>query len=54
VRGNTIRYRTDQPLTANPQLVRHLTGLGLGVVSLHEVTQSLEEVYLRVVTDEND
>jgi ABC-2 type transport system ATP-binding protein len=49
VQGNTIRYRTEEPAIINPQLVRCLTSLGLGVVSLREVSQSLEEVYLRVV-----
>ncbi|MCP4424738.1 MAG: ABC transporter ATP-binding protein [Chloroflexi bacterium] len=51
VRGDTIRYSVEQPVVANPQLVRRLTSLGLGVVALREVTQSLEEVYLRVVAD---
>ncbi len=49
VRGNCLRYRTPDPVRTNPHLVRRLTGLGLGVVSLKEVSQSLEEVYLRVV-----
>jgi ABC-2 type transport system ATP-binding protein len=52
VQGNTIRYRTEKPAIINPQLVRCLTSLGLGVVSLREVSQSLEEVYLRVVDAE--
>jgi ABC-2 type transport system ATP-binding protein len=47
--GPVIRYRTQNPVTDNPMVVRHLTGLGVGVVSLTEVTQSLEDVYLRVV-----
>ncbi|MCB8966236.1 MAG: ABC transporter ATP-binding protein [Chloroflexota bacterium] len=51
---NTIRYRTPDPTVTNPQLVRHLTGLGLGVVSLYEVTQSLEDVYLHVVEETKD
>ncbi len=51
VRGDKIRYRTPDPHETNPQLVRRLTGLGLGVVSLYEVTQSLEDVYLRVVEE---
>jgi len=51
VKNDTVRYRTDNPQVTNPQVVRHLGGLGLGVVSLQEVTQSLEEVYLRVVGD---
>jgi ABC-2 type transport system ATP-binding protein len=54
VQGSTIRYRTEQPAITNPQLLRCLTNLGLGVVSLREISQSLEEVYLRVVAEEND
>jgi ABC-2 type transport system ATP-binding protein len=46
---NLIRFRTDQPDVINPKLVRRLDALGLGVISLQEVPQSLEEVYLRVV-----
>lgn len=53
VRGDTIRYRTEQPFVTNPQLVRCLTEKGLGVVSLREITQSLEEVYLRVVAEDH-
>lgn len=43
---NTIRYRTPAPETVNPQIVRYVSTLGAGVVSLREVPQSLEEVYL--------
>jgi hypothetical protein len=32
-------------------VVRLLLEQGVGVVGLHEVTQSLEEVYLRVVSE---
>lgn len=53
VNNNTIRYRTPQPETTNPQLVRRLGELGLGVISLYEIPQSLEEVYLRVVAGES-
>ena len=49
VRGELVRYRTPQPAAANPRLVQRLTELGFGVVSLHPIYQSLEEVYLRVV-----
>lgn len=48
---NVIRYSTERPEEINPKLVRHLQGMGLGVITLHEVTQSLEDVYLRVVSD---
>ncbi len=51
-RGNTIRYRTDQPELVNPRLVSCLHGLGLGVVSLYELPQSLEDVYMSVVSPE--
>jgi len=49
VQDNRIRYRTANPVRTNPLLVRRLTSLGLGVISLQEVSQSLEAVYLRVV-----
>ncbi|MCA9938101.1 MAG: ABC transporter ATP-binding protein [Anaerolineales bacterium] len=44
-----LRFRTDDPERTNPRVVRRLMELGLGVVSLREVSQSLEEVYLRVI-----
>lgn len=52
VEGDTIRYRTPRPQITNPQLVRRLHDLGLGVVTLQEISQSLEEVYLSVVNAE--
>jgi len=52
VSENTIRYRTPNPEQTNPLLVRRLGELGLGIVSLREVNQSLEDVYLRVVAEE--
>lgn len=52
VTEGTIRYRTPDPIQTNPGLVRRLDELGLGVVLLKEISQSLEDVYLRVVSDE--
>jgi ABC-2 type transport system ATP-binding protein len=49
-----MHYRTDDPAVTNPILVRKLTESGIGVISLREVTQSLEEVYLQVVADGNN
>jgi ABC-2 type transport system ATP-binding protein len=49
VQDNVIRYRTETPAITNPRLVRRLTELGLGVVALRELPQSLEQVYLSVV-----
>lgn len=56
VRDNVIRYRADDPIVANPRVVQRLVSLGLGVVSLTEITKSLEDVYLNVVAgdDAND
>ena len=51
---NGIRYRTSDPAKDNPVLVRRLGELGLGIISVQEVTQSLEDVYLRVVADEQE
>ncbi len=51
ISDNCIQYRTADPTTINPQLVRRLDGMGYGTVSLREVSQSLEEVYLRVVEE---
>jgi len=46
---NEIRYRTTNPVQDNPALVRRLGALGLGIISVQEVAQDLEAVYLRVV-----
>ena len=54
VEGDVIRFRTDNPDITNPQLVRRLGGLGLGVISLQTISQSLEQVYLRVVAEEQE
>jgi len=54
VRDDVIRYRTEHPDQTNPQLVRKLDELGLGVISLQPVSQSLEQVYLRVVEADKD
>jgi ABC-2 type transport system ATP-binding protein len=51
VEDGTIRYRTSDPNEVNPQLVRRLDSLGLGVITLQELPQSLEDVYLRVVSE---
>lgn len=51
VHNDTIRYRTETPDMVNPQLVRCLDNLGLGVISLQPVSQSLEQVYLHVIEE---
>jgi ABC-2 type transport system ATP-binding protein len=47
-----VRYRATQPRIVNPQIIRQLTGQGVQVVMLSEVPQMLEEVYLRVVEED--
>jgi ABC-2 type transport system ATP-binding protein len=49
---NWLRYRTTQPQVINPQVIRRLTGLGLDIVTLSEVSQTLEEIYLQIVQED--
>jgi ABC-2 type transport system ATP-binding protein len=51
---NRLRYTTPKPEQDTPVMVRRLGELGLGIISVQEVTQSLEDVYLHVVADEKD
>ena len=46
-----VRYRTAQPLVTNPMLVARLVQSGAQMVTLSEVPRSLEEVYLKIVSD---
>ncbi len=51
--GDTwLRYRTPNPETVNPAVVRCLTGLGFGLVTLSEVSRTLEDVYLQIVQED--
>jgi ABC-2 type transport system ATP-binding protein len=45
-----LRFRTGDPQTANPQVLRYLLDQGLPVVSLQEVPRSLEQVYLQAIS----
>jgi ABC-2 type transport system ATP-binding protein len=49
---NWLRYRVDDPSRINPLIVRQLAAQGVEVVTLSEVPQSLEDVYLRVVAED--
>jgi ABC-2 type transport system ATP-binding protein len=44
-----VRFRVENPSTTNPLVLHQLSAQGVNVVTLSEVPQSLEEVYLRVV-----
>ncbi len=54
VEGPFLQYITDDPVKKNPQLVRRLDSLGLGIISLSEVSASLEDVYLSLVLDDKN
>ena len=47
-----VRYRTSKPEDANPVFVRHLINAGAEIVSVSQMPQSLEAVYLRMVGEE--
>lgn len=49
---NWVRYSTPQPYDSNPAVVQALAEARVPVVTLSELPQSLEAVYLRVVAEE--
>ena len=49
---NWIRYRVPNPNQMNPQVISKVIGLGLEVVTLSAVSQSLEDVYLKAVQED--
>jgi ABC-2 type transport system ATP-binding protein len=54
-RGDTwFRYRTPTPERTNPALLARLAGMDAPVLTLTEITLSLEEVYLRIVEEAED
>ncbi len=44
-----IRYQTDQPSLVNPLVLRTLLDQNIPVISLQEVSRSLEQVYLQAI-----
>jgi len=48
---NKVRYIASDPRETNPLLLRTLAMHGVDVVTLSEVSRSLEDVYLRVVEE---
>ncbi len=46
---NKLLVTLDEPETNNPQIVRHLVGLGAQIQFIGELRRSLEEVYLKLV-----
>ena len=49
---NWVRYRVPDPNTTNPQVINKVLGLGMEVVTLSAVSQSLEDVYLKAVEED--
>jgi ABC-2 type transport system ATP-binding protein len=49
---NWLQYTTSDPYTTNPALLRRLMGLGVEVVTLAQVTKTLEDIYLQVVRED--
>jgi len=39
-------------MTVNPYVIRRLTGAGLDIVTLSEVSRTLEDVYLQIVEED--
>jgi ABC-2 type transport system ATP-binding protein len=46
-----VRYYSPNPQETNPRLLQALAARGVAVVTLSEVTRSLEDVYLQVVEE---
>jgi len=47
-----LRYRVAEPERTNPQIIRRLTGLGVDVVTLSPLQETLESIYLRIVEED--
>jgi ABC-2 type transport system ATP-binding protein len=47
-----LNYRTSDPRTANPSVFRRLAERQVPLITLSELSQSLEEVYLQIVTED--
>ncbi len=47
-----LRYRVADPRATNPALLRRVAGLGIEVITLAPVSQTLEDIYLQVVTED--
>ena len=47
-----LRYRVHQPETTNPLLIRRITQLGIDLVTIAPVSQTLEDVYLQIMKED--
>lgn len=47
-----LQYRTPTPKQTNPQVLRKLLDWGVDVITLSQVTKTLEDIYLQVVQED--
>jgi ABC-2 type transport system ATP-binding protein len=47
-----LRYRVREPEMTNPALIRRVADLGIDIVTLAPVSQTLEEVYLQIMQED--
>lgn len=47
-----LRYKTTDPLADNPAVIRRLIALGADLVTLSEISRTLEDVYLQIVQED--
>ena len=48
---NHVRFVTDNAEKANPQVISVLTRSGANIITLQEVTHSLEDIYLKIINN---
>lgn len=49
---NWLQFRTKEPNSMNPQVLKKCIELGFEVVTLSQVTKTLEDIYLQVVEED--
>lgn len=49
---NWLRYTVEDPNTTNPALIQRVIGLGIDIITLAPMTQTLEDIYLQVVKED--
>lgn len=49
---NWLQYRTKDPYSTNPQILSKCVAMGVEVITLSQVTKTLEDIYLQVVEED--
>jgi ABC-2 type transport system ATP-binding protein len=47
-----LRYQASNPAETNPQVLRRVLGLGVDVLTLSQLSKTLEDVYLQIVKED--